>query len=177
MPRVNLGPVVFRLWGGDVTSFSVGLVFAAGTAAQHTAALLSCLSLGEELIQWGCSFMGQGNTCAKYFLPKKICVVFTVNYLYMKQDVVPDLKSYQTRKGVKAGCLEVQPGEQKGGGDSGDQGSAHLCNKMWWIGARVWRYEGHVALGEGDPAGPECPPEMPSGRALVGPHLVLILTI
>lgn len=33
----------------------------------------------------------------------------------MKQDLVPDLKSHQARKGVKTGCLEVQQGGCKRG--------------------------------------------------------------
>lgn len=76
--------------------------------------------------------------------------------MHMKQDLVPDLKSYQAGNGVKTGCLEGQQGGRKSGEALQGTGTgASVSARVAEAGERMGLYERHVASGEGDPTGLE----------------------
>lgn len=77
-----------------------GMVSAAGTAARHMAGQQRVLRVrnewGENAALWGGATNASNIYCQE---------IFIANYMYMKRDLVPDLKSYQTRGGVGTGCF------------------------------------------------------------------------
>lgn len=101
----------FKLWGrGADTVLLCGAGFATVGTAPHPAGQLGLLQVR----------IGSSENVALPGSPSKASSVYCqeiviANYTYVKQDLIPDLKSSQAGKVVETGCLKVRQGDCKMG--------------------------------------------------------------
>lgn len=162
VPRVKW---VWRTWG-----CGMGTGFCSETAAQPTAGSSLVLPVRNEWRE-NAAFWGWATNASNIYCQD----IFIANYMHMKQDLIPDLKSHQARKGVKTGYLKGQSRrmQERGG---------YARNRDWGVyGSRSssdgWAYDFRRGVWLLEKAHLNAAPEVLSGGASGWPQLVLRLNI